>query len=314
MKESSSSVKNTMLKEVLTGLNLPQKTLPSKYFYDEKGSALFDEICELDEYYPTRTEMKIMEDNIEDISFRIGEKCVLVELGSGSSIKIRLLIDHLDQLVAYVPVDISSEHLHKAIEGLKSDHANLNVYAVVADYTKQFTLPVISEPYKSVDAFYPGSTIGNFTPEEAWKFLKRIASICGKESGLLIGVDLIKDENILNAAYNDAKNITAQFNLNILNHINNEIGSDFNIDQYEHFAFYNKKETRIEMHLKSLTEQVVKIDGSLFTIKKDETILTEYSYKYSTESFKELVKGVYEVEKVWTDKNNLFSVQFLRSI
>ncbi len=303
-----------LLTEVILGLSKPQKMLPSKLFYDEKGSRLFDMICELDEYYPTRTETKILSDNIDEITSYIGDKCVLVELGSGSSVKIKLLLDHLKNLSAYVPVDISAEHLIKSTKLLQDEYSFLNVYPLAADYTRWFSLPKIQEDYNSIDAFYPGSTIGNFTPEGAREFLGRIAEICGKGSGLLIGVDLQKDENILNKAYNDSEGITAEFNLNILSHVNNQLGANFDLSKFKHQAFYNKKEGRIEMHLLSLAQQVVKLNEHSFSIGRYETILTEYSYKYTVEGFAELVKDIYEVEKVWVDRNKLFSVQFLRAL
>lgn len=303
-----------VLREVIDGLSKQQKSLPSKYFYDERGSQLFDEICILDEYYPTRTELRILSDNIEEITSNIGDECVLVELGSGSSIKIRLLIDHLSTLAAYIPVDISTNHLLNSSENLKADHPELVIHPLTADYTKEFSLPQIKEHYRTIEAFYPGSTIGNFTPVEARKFLNRIAKTCGIGSGLLIGVDLKKDIDILNAAYNDSKNVTAEFNLNILNNINNLINADFDTDRFNHYAFYNEDEGRIEMHLISKEQQSLHIDDHTFKLDKDETILTEYSYKYTIEEFAKLVKGIYTVENVWVDENNLFSVQFLRAL
>lgn len=302
------------LDEIIIGLCKPQKSLPSKLFYDERGSQLFDEICELEEYYPTRTEIKIMRDNIEEIASYIGDDCLLVELGSGSSVKIRLLIDHLPTLAAYIPVDISAEHLIKSAANLKADHQQLVVHPLVADYTKDFSLPTINEPFKTIDAFYPGSTIGNFTHEEARAFLSRVAITCGKAGGLLIGVDLKKDINILNAAYNDKKNITAEFNLNILNHLNNLLGANFYLNKFKHHAFYNEKYGRIEMHLVSNEQQNVQIENYSFSFEEEETILTEYSYKYSLEDFKQVTSGIYKVEKVWVDEKKLFSVQFLRAI
>ena len=306
--------KNEIVKEIIDGLSKPQKTLPSKFFYDEKGSQLFDEICDLDEYYPTRTEIKIMNDNIDEITSLFGDECLLVELGSGSSVKIRLLIDHLPTLSAYIPLDISSEHLIKSVESLKSDHPDLVVYPLAVDYTKKFMLPEIEEPFKTIDAFYPGSTIGNFTHDEARNFLQRIADTFGKGSGLLIGVDLKKDVEILNAAYNDNKGVTAEFNLNLLNHVNSLTGADFDISKFKHHAFYSEKYGRIEMHLISREKQTIRIADNYFQLEKDESILTEYSYKYSTEDFAELVKGFYDIEKIWIDENNLFSVQFLRAV
>ena len=303
-----------ILSEVIKGLSKAQKSLPSKLFYDESGSKLFDEICELDEYYLTRTETKIMNDNIEEMASHIGDECVLVELGSGSSVKIRFLIDHLPTLAAYIPVDISSKHLLNSTKDLKSDHPGLVVYPMIADYTKYFKLPSISVSYKTIDAFYPGSTIGNFTPKEARAFLKRIVKTCGKNSGLLIGVDLKKDTKILNAAYNDSKGVTAEFNLNILKHINKELNADFNIKNFTHHAFYNEKCGRVEMHLVSNKDQCVNINALKSYLKKEETILTEYSYKYSMDDFEALVKGIYKIEKVWVDEKKLFSVQFLRAV
>jgi dimethylhistidine N-methyltransferase len=303
-----------LFSEVINGLSKPQKSLPSKLFYDEKGSKLFDEICELDEYYPTKTETKIMNDNIEEMASHIGDECVLVELGSGSSVKIRFLIDHLPTLAAYIPVDISANHLIKSTEDLKSDHPDLVVYPLNADYTKYFKLPSISVSYKTIDAFYPGSTIGNFTPKEAKEFLKRIVKTCGKNSGLLIGIDLKKDTKVLNAAYNDSKGVTAEFNLNILKHINKELDTDFKVKNFIHHAFYNEEFGRIEMHLISNREQCVSINGNKIYLEKEETILTEYSYKYSLNDFAEVVKGIYKIENVWVDEKDLFSVQFLRAM
>jgi L-histidine Nalpha-methyltransferase len=303
-----------ILDEITNGLKKSPKRLPTKLFYDEKGSQLFDKICELDEYYPTRTELKILNDNIEDITSHFGDKCMLVELGSGSSTKIRLLIDHLPTLTAYVPIDISSEHLIYSAECLKADNPTLKVYPLVADYTKEFALPKINEKYKTIDAFYPGSTIGNFTPEKARSFLEKVANTFGKDSGLLIGVDLKKDRSILDAAYNDSNGVTAEFNLNILNHINNLVNADFDINKFSHYAFYNEDVGRIEMHLISKESQEVKIDDEIISFEKNENILTEYSYKYSLQDFKNLVNGIYDVEKIWVDDNRLFSVQFLRAV
>jgi dimethylhistidine N-methyltransferase len=308
------TLQKQVLDEILDGLSSPNKSLPSKFFYDEKGSKLFDEICELDEYYPTRTEIKIMNDNIEEITSFIGDECLLVELGSGSSVKIRLLIDHLPTLSAYIPVDISSEHLLYSVECLQADHPGLVVHPLVTDYTKEFSLPMINEQFKTIDAFYPGSTIGNFTHKEAKDFLARIAKTCGSNSGLLIGVDLKKDVNILNAAYNDRKNVTAEFNLNMLNHINNLLGADFDLNKFEHCASYNEEFGRIEMHLISKEKQSVQIANSSIEFERDESILTEYSYKYSLQDFEKLVDGIYDIEKAWVDEERLFSVQFLRAV
>lgn len=303
---------NDILSEVINGLSQRQKHLPSKLLYDEKGSALFNEICELEEYYPTRTEMQIMQDNIDEIGSLLGEGTLFVELGSGSSTKIRLLLKHIPGLAGYVPIDISAEHLLQSAESLREEYPDLNIYPLAADYTKDFDLPFLGQPYDHIAAYYPGSTIGNFKPDEAKNFLKRIAKIIGNNGGMIIGVDLKKDRKTLEAAYNDEKGITAEFNLNILTHVNNELDSDFDEDKFSHFAFYNEKESRIEMYLLSNEEQKVRLNGSSFHIKKDENILTEYSYKYSVKEFAQLVSDIFEVRRVWTDKNNFFSIQYLR--
>jgi dimethylhistidine N-methyltransferase len=303
-----------VIEEILEGLSKPLKSLPSKFFYDERGSLLFEEITKLNEYYLTKTEIKIMQDNIDEIASCIGEKKILVELGSGSSVKIRLLIEHLPDLAAYIPVDISEEHLTKSSRALKNDYPELEIFPLVTDFTQWFSLPEIYEPFNGIEAFYPGSTIGNFTPEDARNFLKRISTICGRGSGLLIGVDLKKDKQILYNAYNDSKGITAEFNLNILHHINNIFNADFNVNNFHHCAVYNEEQGRIEMYLVSNKAQTVSIRGNKFTFNKGERLITEYSYKYSLNDFSELVKDIYKIEKVWLDDNQFFSVQFLKAI
>ncbi len=301
-----------ILSEVIAGLNKSPKRLPSKMFYDERGSALFDKICELDEYYPTRTEMKIMSDNIEEIGSLLGKGTLLIELGSGSSTKIRMLLDHIPGLAGYIPIDISSEHLVRSAEALKIDYPHIDIYPLAADYTKEFSLPAANFEFDHIAGYYPGSTIGNFTPSDAKSFLDRIARIIGENGGLLIGVDLKKNTGILENAYNDKKGVTAEFNINILNHINDKTGSDFDTGNFSHLAFYNAHAGRIEMHLKSKTDQKVNIGDGIISFKKGELILTEYSYKYTPDEFKYLVADNYEVKKIWTDKNKLFSVQYLR--
>lgn len=300
-----------IVSEITEGLTRSQKALPSKLFYDKEGSSLFDQITNLEEYYLTRTEILIINDNIEQIADALGENCLLIELGSGSSKKIRLLLENLKNPAGYVPIDISEEHLLSSAKTLANDYPGLRIMPVYADYTKSFTLPPFNFPYSNKVVYYPGSTIGNFSPDEAYEFLKRISRIAGPKSGLLIGVDLVKDENILNKAYNDKSGVTADFNLNILRRINREIGSDFNLDEWEHNAFYNCEENRIEMHLESRSDQLVKINGTRVKVTKGESILTEYSYKYTIEAFRELVSDFYEVKTVWTDRDSLFSMQYL---
>lgn len=304
--------RESLVSEVISGLGKDQKQLPCKLFYDKTGSALFDEICRLEEYYPTRTEIGIMEENIADICYILGKNCLLVELGSGSSIKIRLLLDNLIKPSGYVPIDISEEHLMESVKTLAADYPGLRIMPVHADYTQPLSLPRFDFPFSRTVFFYPGSTIGNFTPESAGAFLKRIAKRAGRGSGLLIGVDLVKDLKTLEDAYNDAKGVTADFNLNILRRLNREIGADFDTAKWKHKAFFNTRESRIEMHLESVTNQRASVDGASFRFRKDETILTEYSYKYTIEGFRELVSDFYSVEKVWTDRENKFSVQYLK--
>jgi dimethylhistidine N-methyltransferase len=301
-----------ILSEVLKGLKLPHKQLPSKLFYDEKGSELFNKICELPEYYPTRTEMKIMIGNIEEMSKLLGEGTLLIELGSGSSQKIRLLLEHIPGLAGYIPIDISAKHLQQSAETLQSEYPNIDIYPLVADYTKDFELPEINKSHDHKAVYYPGSTIGNFHPTQAKFFLERIAQLCKPNGGLIIGVDLIKDVQTLEDAYNDKEGVTAEFNLNILQHINNEINSDFDLNKFRHFACFNSDLSRIEMHLVVKETHSVNINRTTIYFEKNETILTEYSYKYTLDSFAELASDCFDVKRVWTDEEQLFSIQYLR--
>ncbi|HXG31512.1 MAG TPA: L-histidine N(alpha)-methyltransferase [Thermodesulfobacteriota bacterium] len=300
-----------LIAEVMEGLRKPQKELPCKLFYDERGSLLFDEICGLKEYYLTRTEMAIMDKYISEISDTLGSGCLLIELGSGSSKKIRLILDHLEEPAGYMPIDISFKHLMKSVSALARDYPRLRIVPVYADYTQPFSLPRFYIPYSRKVVYFPGSTIGNFTREYAGLFLERIARLTGGGSGLLIGVDLKKDKRTLEAAYNDGKGVTAAFNLNMLERLNRELGADFDLSRWRHHAFYNDGVGRIEMHLVSLEDQYVHIgDGGVF-FEKGETILTEYSYKYTLEEFRELVSDAFRIERVWTDEKRRFSVQYL---
>jgi dimethylhistidine N-methyltransferase len=231
--------RESLINEVITGFEKPQKRLPCKLFYDKRGSALFDEICGLDEYYPTRTEVGIMKENIDEICSFLGRSCLLVELGSGSSIKIRLLLENLRNPSGYVPIDISEEHLIESVKSLAADYPGLRIMPVYADYTQPFSLPKFDFPFSHTVFFYPGSTIGNFTPDSASRFLGRIAKHSDRGSGLLIGVDLVKDVKTLEDAYNDRKGVTAEFNLNILTRLNREICTDFDVAKWKHKAFFN---------------------------------------------------------------------------
>ncbi len=300
-----------MFEEVVEGLRRPQKMIPSKFFYDERGSELFEEITLLDEYYPTRTETRILEDHIEEIAEAVGEQSVIVELGSGNSTKTRLLLDHMSDISAYVPVEISEEYLMKTVRSLKDEYPDLSIKPVCADYTKPFRIPPIAKTFEYYVIFYPGSTIGNFRPERAQQFLKTISRLLVPGGGMLIGVDLKKGRDTLEAAYNDAKGVTAQFNLNMLLRLNRELNADFRIDNFEHLAFYNEEKGRIEMHLKSNTGQEVHLNGEAIHFEEGETIHTENSYKYSLDEFRALVNDWFKVERVWTDEDDLFSMQYL---
>ena len=299
----------TFLDEVEAGLRQPQKAIPSKFFYDRRGSALFDRITALDQYYPTRTETAIMERHVGAMARRVGREALLVEYGSGSSTKTRILLDHL-RLAAYVPIDISCEHLLRTSEKLAEAYPDLDVRPVCADYTSAFALPDVQA--RRTVVYFPGSTIGNFKPEEAEAFLRRIADVCGRGGGLLIGVDLKKDRATLEAAYDDGEGVTALFNLNLLRRINRELGADFDLDAFAHRAFYNADEGRIEMHLVSLKDQRVRLNGTSVAFEEGETIHTENSYKYSLGGFARLAaRAGFAVEAVWTDADDRFSVQYL---
>ncbi|MEX0994410.1 MAG: L-histidine N(alpha)-methyltransferase, partial [Balneolaceae bacterium] len=302
-----------MFKEVVEGMSRPAKILPTKYLYDQRGSELFDQICEVDEYYPTDTEISIMKKNIGEMTDLLGRGVRLIEFGSGSSFKTRLLLDHLEELSGYIPVEISGKFLRKAVRRLREEYPGLQIYPVVADYTQPFELPENGSGRKNV-VYFPGSTIGNFRPEKAREFLRRIAVLTGSDGGLLIGVDLKKDRKILEAAYNDADGVTAAFNKNILVRFNRELNADFDIDRFAHRAFYNEAKGRIEMHLVSLTEQNIHIGNTTFHLKEGETLHTENSYKYTTEEFKKLASGIFDVTKIWVDDAEYFSVQYLTPV
>ena len=303
---------DNFLEEVLAGLRQPVKRLPSKYFYDERGSQLFDDICELPEYYPTRTEMALLRDISADVAALVGEGATVIEFGSGSSTKIRILLDALDSPLAYVPVDISREHLLMSAKGLAGNYPDLRVVPVCADYTQPFEVPQI-DGEKVRAGFFPGSTIGNFTRSEAISFLQAAATDLGHNNGLLIGVDLRKDVKTLHAAYNDSAGVTAAFNLNLLHRINREIGGDFDIDSFAHDARWVPEFGRIEMHLVSVCAQTVSIGGESFEFKSGESIHTEDSRKYDVEGFKDLAREAgWNSIDCWTDPDDLFSIHLVR--
>jgi len=297
------------LDAILSGLSHPQKSIPSKFFYDETGSQLFEEICNLDEYYPTRTELGILDQYKSEIAALAGPRCHLAEFGSGSSIKIQTLMQALESPLGYIPIDISREHLAQSAASFARLFPETAVTAICTDYTSEFELPAIDEG--QYVGFYPGSTIGNFTPDDARLFLKRVKNILNG-GGFIIGVDLVKDTAVLNAAYDDAKGITAAFNKNLLTRCNRELGSNFDLSAFTHRAFFNEVASRIEMHLVSTRQQHVEIAGETFKFEKYETIHTENSYKYTLDGFQTLARssGFAPVD-VWTDDKELFSVHYL---
>lgn len=307
--------KDDFLGDVIKGLSASTKSLPPKYFYDQQGSQLFDQITELQEYYPTRTEIGILRANASDIATTVDTECILIELGSGSSLKIRLLLDAIRPQL-YLPIDISGIHLQASAQALTIHFPELAIHAICADYSRHIKLPdrVANQARESHRlVFFPGSSIGNFTPAEATDFLKRVATMAGPDSGLLIGVDLIKDKAILEAAYNDASGVTAAFNLNLLTRINRELDANFDIECFSHHALYNSEEKRIEMHLESLARQQVTIGKHHFSFAKGETLHTENSYKYDIDQFQSLAACAgYQSEKVWIDPQRLFSLHYFR--
>jgi dimethylhistidine N-methyltransferase len=297
---------------VLSGLRLSPKILPSKFFYDERGSALFDAICELEEYYPTRTEVQILTDHIDAISDCIGPAARLLEPGSGSTIKTRLLLGHLLEPAAYVPIDIARAQLIDSALSLAEAYPQIEILPVCADFMQEFAIPTPSRPPAHTAVFFPGSTIGNLMPAEAERFLRRMAGWGGPGSGLLIGVDLKKDRAILEAAYNDARGVTAEFNLNLLARINRDLGADLDLAAFHHRAFYNEREGRIEMHLVSTRPQTVHVLDQEIQFAAGESITTEYSYKYAIEQFQALAaRAGFRARRVWTDPRQLFSVHYL---
>jgi len=301
----------TFLADVIAGLTDNPKRLGAKYFYDAAGSRLFEEITRLPEYYPTRTELGILSERADEIARLIRPGAALVEFGSGSTAKVRVLLDAAPTLAAYVPVDISAEFLGAEATRLQDDYPHLKVLPVAADFTGLFELPPQVRGHPLV-GFFPGSTIGNFEPHEADAFLRRAARILGPASRLIVGVDLVKDEQVLNAAYNDAAGVTARFNLNVLIRINRELGGDFDLDAFAHRAFYNPARSRIEMHLQSLARQKVRVARRTIPFRAGETIHTENSYKYTLARFASLAHGAGWITRaVFTDPADYFSVHAL---
>jgi dimethylhistidine N-methyltransferase len=299
--------------DVLAGLQADPKCLPPKYFYDQRGSELFEQITALPEYYPTRTEIGILESRAGAIAKLIPPDAAVVEFGAGSAAKTRILLRAARQVSAYVPVDISGEFLAGTAARLREDRPDLRVLPVDADFTKPFALPAGLGSRPRV-GFFPGSTIGNFEPHEANTLLRHAVEMLGPGALFIVGVDLVKDPEVLTAAYNDSAGVTAAFNLNLLGRINRELGGDFNLDNFRHRAFYNQDKRRIEMHLVSLARHKVRVCGKAIEFRRGETIHTENSYKYTVELFLSHARGAgWTSVATWVDDRNYFSVLALKA-
>ncbi|HEY9201258.1 MAG TPA: L-histidine N(alpha)-methyltransferase [Gammaproteobacteria bacterium] len=295
--------------EVLAGLQRQPRQIPPKFFYDERGSELFDAICRTDEYYLTRTEQQLLQQHAAEIAELIGERCLLIEPGSGNSEKVRLLLDELKP-AAYLPMDISRDFLYQAAGQVALEYPWLQVHATCVDFTAPLSLPWCPANAQRL-IFFPGSSIGNFDPQQAEQFLTNLKSVAGENGSLLIGVDLKKESAILNAAYNDAQGVTAAFNQNLLYRIQRELDAEIEPEQFSHHAFYNDQLGRIEMHLVSQQPQAICIGDEQFGFATDETIFTESSYKYTVQEFIELAaRAGYVSRQVWTDEDNLFSLHY----
>lgn len=300
------------LNAVRAGLAGQPKEIPCRFLYDRRGSRLFDRICDLPEYYPTRTEMALLAEVAPDLAADVGPEAEIIEFGAGSTTKVRLLLDALEAPRAFLPIDISAGHLQDAAARLDEDYPSLDVTPVVADFTKPVSLPPLPERGRRI-GFFPGSTIGNFAPEEAAAFLRVLArELAG--GGLLIGVDLVKDRAVLHAAYNDSAGVTAAFNQNLLVRANRELGADFVVERFHHEARFNEAESRIEMHLVSEGRQAVGVQGDRFLFEDGESIHTENSYKYTIEGFQYLAKSSgFRPVAHWVDRKNLFSIHWLET-
>jgi len=303
------------LSDVLDGLGRAQKSIPAKYFYDQRGCELFDDICELPEYYPTRTELQLMDDHAGEIADCIGPQCMLIEFGSGSSVKTRNLLNALENPAAYVPVEIAREHLEQTAAGINRAYPALEVLPVCADFTGYFELPESSSPPRRKVVYFPGSTIGNLETPDACNLLRSISFMAGASGGMLLGFDLQKDTATLEAAYNDTAGVTAAFNLNLLHRINEELGGNFEVDRFAHHAFYNEQANRIEMHLRSKSAQTVTIAGEAYEFTAGESILTEYSHKYDLNELAATAATCgLKLAKTWTDARNYFAVAYFRVV
>ena len=305
----STSESSDFVADVVAGLSSNPRALPCKYFYDERGAALFQKICELPEYYITRTEIDILDRNRAEIASQLGPNIQLIGLGTGAGTKTRILIEALTNPAVYVPVDISETQLRESTALFRKIFPELEILPVCADYLQPVVLPQALHKAARNIVYFPGSTIGNFGPDEAIEFLRRAANVCRENGGLLLGVDLKKDAGVIEAAYNDSAGITARFNLNLLERVNRDLGADFDIDQWQHRAIYNSNAGRIEMYLISEVDQFVHVAEHKFHFRRGEKITTEYSYKYAPEEFAALAgKAGFEFAHMWSDDARLFGV------
>ncbi|HQS16747.1 L-histidine N(alpha)-methyltransferase [Reyranella sp.] len=310
--EGERADRDAFRRDVLAGLAGSPRAIPAKYLYDARGSALFDAICEQPEYYPTRTEAAILRRHADEIARLAGPGCALVEYGSGSSVKTRLLLGAMPDLHAYVPIDISRQHLDATARRLREDYPGLRVDPVTGDYMALDALPPTIDDARRI-GFFPGSTIGNLMPEEAVLFLRRARRLLRTDGALILGVDLKKDPRRLHDAYNDRAGITAQFTLNLLRRMNRELEANFDLSAFAHDAFYNEAAGRIEIYFRSLRNQTVTVADRRFTFVEGERVHTEYSYKYDDAGIAELArKGGFSIAASWTDHARLFAVFFLR--
>jgi dimethylhistidine N-methyltransferase len=298
-----------LLSDVIAGLSSDPRTLPCKYFYDERGAALFQKICELPEYYITRTEIDILDRHRAEIASQLGPNIELIGLGTGAGTKTRIVIEALEKPAVYVPIDISEKQLRKSSMLFRKIFPDLEILPVCADYLQPVVIPSPRHNAARNVVYFPGSTLGNFEPNVALEFLRRIANVSGRGGGLLIGVDLQKDQSVIEAAYNDKAGVTAEFNLNLLAHINRETGANFDLSRWEHRAVYNSEAGRIEMYLISTTDQTVRIQDRQFHFRAGEKILTEHSYKHTPEGFIALARQAgFDFVKLWMDDARLFGV------
>jgi dimethylhistidine N-methyltransferase len=306
---AAAAAKKNFRDEVLGGLSKSPRRLPYKFFYDEQGAQLFQQICDLPEYYITRTEIEILRLHGSEMANALGPEIELIGLGTGAGTKTRILLEELREPRVYVPIDISKEQLDRSAARFQKMFPNLQILPVAADYLEPFELPLPRHLSSRSVVYFPGSTIGNFEPDAADEFLTRIVELAGEGGGLLIGVDLQKDRHVIEAAYSDSAGVTAKFNKNLLARINRELGADFNLAHWQHYAVYNPAEGRIEIYLLSETDQTVKIDGHSFQFRAGEKVLTEYSYKHTIGGFITLARQAgFHFEQVWTDDARWFGV------